>query len=355
MKLSASPITTNLTAIIKPEQIPLPPELFQKLPFALGTRLLLTPSAPGTIDVTCAAAGEKAGQSVVFNNREHFPLTKDTATKAGFDVGDIVALTVDAGAVKIQKLDDPKASTFGNGGVDAEGVALPPSWLIQAFTGRPSLQAFVNSGKTGAQAIAGLVRSAGQDIAEFGAILGFGCGCGRVLRALSKMTKASMHGIDLHEDAIEWCKTYLPYGEFDVGSEYPPIGLGDGSIDLLYAISVLTHLDETHQNLWLAEWRRVVRPGGLVIATFRGEDFVDQHINSAPYVQVIKNGWKDNNGFAFISHKQWAGVFPDYYSDAYHTAGYVHSHWGRYFDVLQTLPSGAIGNRQEAALLRRRP
>ena len=347
-------MATNLTAIIKAEQIPLPPELFQKLPFALGTRLLLTPASPGRIDVTAVAAGEKPGQSVVFNNREHFPLPKDAAAKAGIAAGDVVTLAVDAGAVRIQKLDDPKASTFGNGGYDADGIALPPSWLIQAFTGRPSLQAFVNSGKSGAQSIASLVKSAGQDIAEFGAILDFGCGCGRVLRALPRMTKASLHGIDLHEDAIEWCKTYLPYGEFHVGSEFPPIGLGDGTIDLLYAISVLTHLDEPHQDLWLEEWRRVVRPGGLVIATFRGKEFVDQHINSAPYVQAIENGWKDNNGFTFVSHKQWAGVFPGYYSDAYHTTDYVNSHWGKYFEVLQTLPSGAVGNRQEAALLRRR-
>lgn len=347
-------MAANLTAIIKAGQIPLPPELFEKLPFALGTRLLLTPASPGRIDVTAEAAGEKPGRGAVFSNRLHFPLPKDAAAKAGIAAGDIVTLAVDAGAVKIQKLDDPKASTFGNGGFDADGIALPPSWLIQAFTGLPSLQAFLNSGKSGAQAIAGLVRSAGQDIAEFGDILDFGCGCGRVLRAMPKMTKARLHGIDLHKDAIEWCKTYLPNGDFHAGSEYPPVGLGDGSIDLLYAISVLTHLDEPHQDLWLEEWRRLVRPGGLVIATFRGRDFVSQHIKSVPYVEVIEKGWADSDGFTFVSHQQWAGVFPGYYSDAYHTTDYVRSHWGKYFDVLETLPSGAVGNRQEAALLRRR-
>ena len=347
-------MAADFTAIVKSNQIPLPPELFEKLPFALGTPLLLTPASPGQINVTAAAPGKKPGQGTVFGNRLHFPLSKHTAAKAGIAAGDVVTLALDAGAVKIQKLDDPKASTFGKGGFDADGVALPPSWLIQAFTGIPNLQAFLISGKSGAKLIAGLVKSAGQDIATFGDILDFGCGCGRVLRALPKVTKARLHGIDLHEDAIEWCKTYLPIGDFHAGSEYPPIGLADGSIDLIYAISVLTHLDEPHQDLWLEEWRRVVRPGGLVIATFRGKDFVDQHITSEPYVQVIEKGWADNGGFTFVSHKQWAGVFPDYYSDAYHTTDYVRSHWGKYFEVLETLPSGAVGNRQEAALLRRR-
>ena len=49
----------------------------------------------------------------------------------------------------------------------------------------------------------------------------------------------------------------------------PPLGLEHGSFDLIYAISVFTHLTDNSVP-WLLELRRMLKPDGLLIATFMG-------------------------------------------------------------------------------------
>ncbi len=44
----------------------------------------------------------------------------------------------------------------------------------------------------------------------------------------------------------------------------------DGSFDLIWAVSVFTHLAETW-SAWLLELHRVLKPGGILLATFMGE------------------------------------------------------------------------------------
>ena len=48
----------------------------------------------------------------------------------------------------------------------------------------------------------------------------------------------------------------------------------DDSFDVVYACSVFSHLPETLHLLWLAEIRRVLRPGGVLVATTLSESAV---------------------------------------------------------------------------------
>lgn len=47
----------------------------------------------------------------------------------------------------------------------------------------------------------------------------------------------------------------------------PPLPFGDGSLDCVYAISVLTHLSEKSHFEWVAELRRVIKPRGIIAIT----------------------------------------------------------------------------------------
>ena len=44
----------------------------------------------------------------------------------------------------------------------------------------------------------------------------------------------------------------------------------DASIDVIYAISVFTHLSEAMHESWMAELRRVLKPDGILLATLHG-------------------------------------------------------------------------------------
>ena len=46
----------------------------------------------------------------------------------------------------------------------------------------------------------------------------------------------------------------------------------DNSVDVVYTISVFTHMSEAFQLEWMAELGRVLVPGGLLIFTTHGEE-----------------------------------------------------------------------------------
>jgi len=103
-------------------------------------------------------------------------------------------------------------------------------------------------------------------------VLDWGCGHGRVLRFLPEVgCHGRLHGIDIDPENIGWAREHLEVASFDVGPLYPPLPYAESSFDLLYGISVMTHLSPDVQRVWLAEIRRVLKPGGLALLTFTGD------------------------------------------------------------------------------------
>ena len=78
------------------------------------------------------------------------------------------------------------------------------------------------------------------------------------------------YGCDIDAESIEWIVEHLspPFMAFQ-SDEMPPLALGDESLDLVYACSVFTHIADLW-SAWLLELHRVLKPGGLLIATFLG-------------------------------------------------------------------------------------
>lgn len=77
-------------------------------------------------------------------------------------------------------------------------------------------------------------------------------------------TGATVTGIDVSERAIGFAKIICPKATFVVGSA-DHLPFPDGSFDVVTCIQVIEHLtEETGQNA-LQEFRRVLRPGGLMI------------------------------------------------------------------------------------------
>lgn len=60
----------------------------------------------------------------------------------------------------------------------------------------------------------------------------------------------------------------------------PPTPYVSESFDLVYALSVFSDLDEHLQRDWLAEFRRLLRPGGLLVLSVLGDTM--RHRLSAP-------------------------------------------------------------------------
>jgi hypothetical protein len=63
-----------------------------------------------------------------------------------------------------------------------DGLPMLPPELVYLVTGQFDAEAFYQNGVVGAACIEEVLRGQGLDVAAFGTILDFGCGCGCVMR-----------------------------------------------------------------------------------------------------------------------------------------------------------------------------
>src|SRR5207244_2931679 len=108
--------------------------------------------------------------------------------------------------------------------------------------------------------------------AEIDSVLDFGCGCGRVTRYWNDFG-GEVSGSDVSAKAVAWCRANLTFARFEVNRLAPPLAFPDEQFDLVYALSVFTHLTEELQLAWRDELRRVLRPGGRLFVTTHGRSY----------------------------------------------------------------------------------
>ena len=147
----------------------------------------------------------------------------------------------------------------GPGGRDR----FPPAYLRYRVSGTPSLEVFLRVGKRSYQDLTASLEVAGRSLSSLGSVLDFGCGCGRTISWLGlDHPEKDLHGTDIDDEAVDWCRANLPLPQFRTNGQEPPLEYSAETFDLVYAISVFTHLPERYQLLWLEEFRRILRPGG---------------------------------------------------------------------------------------------
>lgn len=162
-----------------------------------------------------------------------------------------------------------------NAGVALDGLPYPPPEMMRLVAGIATphrfYQRFMQGGAQVANRIVDLLARNGLGAERMGAMLDFGCGCGRVMRWWKDLRGVRLHGTDYNPYLIEWCRENLPFASFSVNGLEPALDLPDGDFDLVYSYSVFTHLPERLQRPWLDELVRVTAPGGHLVLTFHGE------------------------------------------------------------------------------------
>lgn len=149
-------------------------------------------------------------------------------------------------------------------------MPLPPSRLRVLVDGRSGdAGAFFRIGEQMCRSIQGAVADSGAG--PLRAILDFGCGCGRVARHWAAVEGPEIYGCDYNPELVAWCSDNLPFLRVARNELAPPTPYVTGSFDLVYALSVFSHLDEQLQAGWLEEFQRLLRPGGLLVLSVLGE------------------------------------------------------------------------------------
>jgi SAM-dependent methyltransferase len=108
-------------------------------------------------------------------------------------------------------------------------------------------------------------------LSEVDAVLDFGCGCGRVARWFNDLDGRELHGCDRDVRLVKWCQANLPFLQATTNGPEPPLPYARNSFDVIYALSVLTHMSDALELAWLLELRRVMAPAGVLWFSVSGD------------------------------------------------------------------------------------
>ena len=99
------------------------------------------------------------------------------------------------------------------------------------------------------------------------AALDFGCGVGRLTQAMARRFEHAI-GVDISAAMIETARALNRHGdrcEYVLNEDASLAAFGDASFDFVYSNVVLQHMPPDLGRLYVAEFARVLRPGGLLV------------------------------------------------------------------------------------------
>ncbi len=220
-------------------------------------------------------------------------------------------------------------------------VPIPPDDLSAHMRQGPASwrerEAYLERGRQSRRAIEGALPDEWSWAGK--TVLDFGCGPGRAIRHLAEEApECELWGSDISAPCIEWNSRHLsPSLSFVVNDELPPLPFPDGKFDLVYALSVFTHISDTWAD-WVLEIDRILAPGGRLVATFMGEG-MSEAVAGEPWdernvgmnVFVPGQGW--DRGGPMVLHSPW----------------WIEEHWGRLFTIEKLMPNGFFERAAETA------
>lgn len=165
---------------------------------------------------------------------------------------------------------------------------------------------------------------------EMPTILDWGCGTGRIIQHLHQFHPyALLYGADTNFDMISWNQKHINDVYFTEIPSTPPTSFPLNYFDLIYGISVFTHLSATLQNQWIVELARICKPGGIFLVTTMGLYYEKQLLKSEKN-KLIENGIVEKefktNKRIHIGNRNYA---------VYETAAYFGSLIKDHFTLLQ--------------------
>jgi SAM-dependent methyltransferase len=246
------------------------------------------------------------------------------------------------------------------------GAAPIPPLELRSITAAPETEVFLWTGLVDLARFFAIYERVGpKPTGRRPRILDFGCGCGRMTRCLNMIDGIEAYGLDVNPDLVTWCQGNLTDVRTMLNPEQPPMPLPDQLFDLVYSLSVFTHLPEERSRQWFQDIARVLVPGGTLIVTTHGYRALEIIRGSSVHHQMFD---LDERATSELITRLQAELFlfvpcrPDVLELARTSAAYGHSfvdqdyisrEWNTAeFQVVEHLPGG-LRNWQDIVVLRR--
>jgi len=121
-------------------------------------------------------------------------------------------------------------------------------------------------------------------------ILDWGCGTGRVIRHIPLIApEAVCHGYDSNNSRINWASKQISQVQFSTGKALP-LPYASNQFNLVFGISVLTHIAAEEQMEHIRELHRILQPGGILILSTHGSKYTKQ-LSDGELEQYLKGAY----------------------------------------------------------------
>jgi len=199
------------------------------------------------------------------------------------------------------------------------------------------------------------IAAGGRTIADVERWLDFGCGYGRVVRYLvESVPPERISAADVIEEAVDFCSS-----EFGVRPVHvrPDLGSADlGDYDVIYAISVLSHLNEANSVSMLRLLGDSLRLDGIALFTSHGRTSLDDPGLYGSEFAARRDEIAvevEQNGMAFVPY---AFTGSDDYGMAWHATAWVEETMrdlhGSRIKLIRFVPAGLDGHQDVFAFQR---
>ncbi|MEZ5978400.1 MAG: class I SAM-dependent methyltransferase [Planctomycetota bacterium] len=213
-------------------------------------------------------------------------------------------------------------------------------------------------------AIERTLRRHGVELGAGSGVLELGCASGRVLRHFRHQADGlDLWGCDINASHVAWLEKYLPPDlKVFQNTVLPSLPIPDGSLQLVYAFSVFTHIDEFERS-WIAEIARVLRPGGVAYLTVHTEhtwSIVDRAGALRGDLERMKGQIAEYD----VGPELFAGPLPDdrtvfrwtsalsNNTTVFYSKEHLRRAWGAFLDVVEIVEEGS--SYQDVVVLRKR-
>jgi SAM-dependent methyltransferase len=252
---------------------------------------------------------------------------------------------------------------------------VPPNSRMRG-TSSHTIRHYYESGLTTTLPVITAAYIEGVDLRKPGSVLDFGCGVGRQLLHMAKFFPAlKLSACDVNNRSMEFIKRAYPKVDSYTSEFFPPLKYADRQFDLIYSVSIFSHLNVKDNQLWLRELARITRPQGLCCLTILGTHAMEirsDQSNDGPAPPGARKTLEERGFFYEGYYKGYAK--PDYmkaaeklwnigsnligidedYGVNYFTEPYIRQHWNNDdFEVRQYVP-GIIDQLQDLVVLKRR-